>query len=142
MVSQTKVDVRYLDADPMGIVHHSVYPVWYEVARMDYFTQAGFPYTEMHKWGINPAMVNLNVTFKQAVTFPGTVTIRTWCEAFGAKKLKLCYEAYNEEGQVVNTAETFHIWTGPDNKSIRLSEALPDAYAHLRAAAGEDKETL
>ena len=142
MVSETKIDVRYPEADSMGIVHHSVYAVWYEVARMDYFAKVGFPYTDMHELGINPPMVNLNVNFKAAVTYPGTVTIRTWCEAFGPKKLKLAYEARNEAGQVVNTAETFHIWTGPDNRSIRLSEALPEVYARFRAAAGAEKETL
>lgn len=142
MVSETRIDVRYPEADSMGIVHHSVYAVWYEVARMDYFAKVGFPYTAMHELGINPPMVNLNVNFKAAVTYPGAVTIRTWCEAFGPKKLKLAYEARNEEGQVVNTAETFHIWTGPDNRSILLSEALPEVYALFRTAAGAEKETL
>ena len=142
MVSETRIDVRYPEADSMGIVHHSVYAVWYEVARMDYFARVGFSYTAMHELGINPPMVNLNVNFKAAVTYPGTVTIRTWCEAFGPKKLKLAYEARNEEGKVVNTAETFHIWTGPDNRSILLSEALPEVYALFRDAAGAEKETL
>ena len=142
MLTETRIAVRYPDADPMGIVHHAVYPIWYEIARMDFFEKIGFSYTDMNARGINPPMVNLNVNFKAAVTYPGTVTIRTWCEAFGPKKLKLAYEARNEEGKVVNTAETFHIWTGPDNRSILLSEALPEVYALFRDAAGAEKETL
>ena len=142
MMTETKIDVRYPDADAMGIVHHAVYPVWYEVARMDFFTHVGFPYTKMHLHGINPAMVDLSVQFKAAVTYPETITVRTRCDAFGAKKLRLSYEAVNEQGVVVNTARTFHIWTGPDNRSIRLDEALPEVYACLRANVGEDKETL
>ena len=92
MVSETKIVVRYPDTDAMGIVHHAVYPIWYEVARMDFFAQLGFPYTAMHEKGINPPMVNLNVSFKATVSYPGTVTIRTRCAAFGPKKLKLAYE--------------------------------------------------
>ena len=35
MISQTKVIVRYAETDKMGIVHHSVYPIWYEAARTE-----------------------------------------------------------------------------------------------------------
>ena len=142
MVSETRIDVRYPDTDAMGIVHHAVYPIWYEVARMDYFAQIGFPYTAMHALGINPPMVNLNVNFKATVSYPATVTVRTRCIAFGPKKLKLGYETIDESGTVVNTAETFHIWTGPDNRSIRLDEAVPDVYARFRTDIGTEKETL
>ena len=142
MVTETKIDVRYPETDAMGIVHHAVYPLWYEVARMDFFSHIGFPYVKMHEYGINPAMVDLSVQFKATVSYPETVTIRTRCEAFGAKKLRLSYEAVNQAGAVVNTATTFHIWTGPDNRSIRLDEALPDIYALMRKNIGADKETL
>ena len=142
LISETTIEVRYPEADSMGIVHHSVYAVWYEVARMDYFAKVGFPYSAMHEKGINPPMVNLNVSFKGMVRYPETVTIRTHCVAFGPKKLKLAYETVNSEGQVVNSAETFHIWTGPDNRSIRLSDTLPGVYDLFRLAAGGDRETL
>jgi acyl-CoA thioester hydrolase len=142
MVTQTIIDVRYPDADPMGIVHHAVYPVWYEIARMDYFAKVGFPYEEMHRFGIDPPMVDLHVQYKASVTYPGAVTVSTWCEALGPKKLKLAYETRNDAGQVVSTAETFHIWTGPEGRSIQLSQALPEVYERFRAAAGTDRETL
>ena len=35
MTTETSVAVRYPDCDAMSIVHHAVYPVWYEIARMD-----------------------------------------------------------------------------------------------------------
>ena len=142
MVTEKQIEVRYPEADSMGIVPHSVYAVWYEVARMDYFDKVGFPYADMHRLGIDPPMVNLNVSFKAPVSYPGTVTIRTWCEAFGPKKLKLRYETYDGAGALVNSAETFHIWTGPDGKSLRICDALPEVYEKFRAAAGGDRETL
>ena len=142
LVSETKIDVRYPDADCMGIVHHAVYPIWYEVARMDYFGKMGFGYADMHALGVDPPLVNLNINFKAAVRYPGTVTVRTWCEAFGPKKLKLRYETLDGEGKVVNTCESFHIWTGPDHRSTRLNELVPAVYEKLRTAAGAERETL
>lgn len=36
MISETKLTVRYQETDQMGIVHHSVYPIWFECGRTDY----------------------------------------------------------------------------------------------------------
>ena len=36
MHSRTKFRVRYAETDCMGIVHHSNYPIWYEMGRGDY----------------------------------------------------------------------------------------------------------
>ena len=51
MISETIIDVRYPDCDPMGIVHHAVYPIWYEAARMDFFKKMGFSYSG-HYWQV------------------------------------------------------------------------------------------
>lgn len=36
MISHSKIIVRYAETDKMAIVHHSNYPIWFEVARTDY----------------------------------------------------------------------------------------------------------
>ena len=40
-LSKSIVTVRYAETDKMGIVHHSVYPIWFELARTDLSEQAG-----------------------------------------------------------------------------------------------------
>ncbi len=133
MITETTVAVRYPDCDPMSIVHHAVYPVWYEIARMDFFQKLGFGYAAMHALGIDPPMVDLHVQYKAAVSYPGEVTIRTKATFCAPKKLRLHYECFYE-GVLVNAADTFHIWTGPDHKSLDLEKNLPDIYAKLTAA--------
>ena len=133
MITQTDIAVRYPDCDPMGIVHHAVYPVWYEIARMDYFQKVGFSYSDMHAKGINPPMVDLHVQYRAAVTYPNVVTVRTKATLVQPKKLRLHYETYLG-GVPVNTADTFHIWTGPDMKSLDMEKALPEVYKKLLAA--------
>ena len=34
MSSRSPITARYAETDRMGIIHHSVYPIWYEVARL------------------------------------------------------------------------------------------------------------
>lgn len=55
MVSKTKLIVRYQETDQMGIVHHSVYPVWFECGRTDFIKKAGITYSQMEKEGIKLA---------------------------------------------------------------------------------------
>ena len=51
-VSETHLTVRYAETDMMGIVHHSRYYPWFEVARTDFIKKIGMSYTEMEKMGI------------------------------------------------------------------------------------------
>lgn len=137
MTTETTVSVRYPDCDPMSIVHHAVYPVWYEIARMDYFQKIGFGYADMHALGIDPPMVDLHVQYKSTVSYPDEVTIRTKATFCAPKKLRLHYECFRGDA-LVNTADTFHIWTGPDHRSLDLEKALPEIYAKLLSAVESD----
>ena len=44
-VSETHLTVRYAETDMMGIVHHSRYYPWFEVARTDFIKKIGMSYT-------------------------------------------------------------------------------------------------
>jgi len=134
MISETVIDIRYPDADAMGIVHHAVYPVWYEIARMDFFAKMGFAYSDMHTLGINPPIVDLHVSFCSAVIYPGQVAIRTSIRFFAPKKLELSYELFSGE-TLVSSAVTLHIWTGSDMRSLDMEKNLPDIYEKIRLAS-------
>lgn len=139
MITETVIDVRYPDCDRMGIVHHAVYPVWYEVARMDFFAAMGFSYADMNALGINPPMVELDLRYRSSVTYPGSVTIRTRMTAYAPKKLELRYETWYN-GQCCGTARSFHIWTGPDGRSLNMEERLPEVYAKIEAALEPEEQ--
>ena len=51
MPSVTEITVRYAETDCMGVTHHAVYPVWFEVARTDYIKNAAVSYAEMERRG-------------------------------------------------------------------------------------------
>ena len=35
------IRVRYCECDPMGVVHHTVYPVWFEMGRTELLRDTG-----------------------------------------------------------------------------------------------------
>lgn len=134
LINETVIDVRYPDCDRMGIVHHSVYAIWYEIARMAFFGEMGFSFSDMDALGINPPMVDLHMKYRSPVTYPGQVTIKTAIVSYAPKKLELRYETWYEE-RMVAEATSFHIWTGPDMKSLNMEENRPEVYAKIKAAA-------
>lgn len=133
MITECSIDVRYPDCDAMGIVHHAVYPIWYEIARMDFFAKMGFSYSDMHALGINPPMVDLHLKYGAPARYPGTVTITTEMTQYAPKKLELAYTVFFEGAQIA-TATSFHIWTGPDMRSLDMAAAHPEVYARIEAA--------
>lgn len=137
METITKIETRYPECDRMGIVHHSVYPVWYEIARMEFFEKLGFSFDDMNSIGVNPAMVDLHLQYKAPATYPQTLEIKTAMGEYAPKKLELLYILSDESGAVLNTARTFHIWTGPDGRSYNIKDNLPGVYAKIAAAAGK-----
>lgn len=133
MQTKTHIEVRFPDCDRMGIVHHAVYPIWYEMARMDFFQELGFSFSEMNSIGVNPAMVDLHLQYKKSATYPQSLYIITRMGEYAPKKLELFYETYDPQSDTpINTARTFHIWTGPDNKSYNIEENLPQIYEKIR----------
>lgn len=133
MVFEMKADVRYPDCDSMGIVHHAVYPIWYEMARMDTFEKCGFGYADTHALGIDPAMVHLELNYGLPVTYPATITVRTAITCCEGKKLGFHYEVHTAGAEkAVATADSFHIWV-KDGAAYNLEAEQPQIFAAYSA---------
>lgn len=134
LITTTAVQSRYPDCDKMGIVHHAVYPLWYEIARMDWLEAAGLTFARLQSLGINPTMVELKLNYRKPAGFPQTLCCTVSPELAAPKKLALLYSLKNEAGELIGEARSFHIWTGSDGKSCDLSVLQPELYALLQAA--------
>ena len=103
------------------------------MARMDFFEKMGFSYSDMNALGINPPLVELDLRYQSPATYPGRVTVKTRMTMYAPKKLELQYETWFQ-GSLCGTARSFHIWTGPDMKSLNMQESLPEVYDKIQAA--------
>jgi acyl-CoA thioester hydrolase len=135
---ETRIDVRYPDCDSMGIVHHAVYPIWYEMARMDVFEKSGCGYPVTRAVGTDPAMVHLELDYGAPVRFPGSVTVRTRVTLCEGKKIGFSYEIWADGADAPKpcaTATSFHIWV-KDGKSCDLERTQPEIFAAYRKMMG------
>ena len=134
MSIETKIDVRYPDCDSMKIAHHAVYPIWYEMGRMDFFEKMGFGYAPSKALGVDPAMVNLELKYGAPVSYPGNVIVKTTLTICSGKKLGFHYDLFREgEDTPCASANSFHIWV-KDGKSVNIETDYPQMFnAYVKA---------
>ena len=104
-----KIRVNYKDTDKMGIVHHSNYIVYYEMARVEALRAWGMPYSEMEQKGIISPILEVGSKYIQPAYFDDVLTVRVIVEEVPMVRLKVRYEMYNESGTLINTG---HTWLG------------------------------
>tara|TARA_B110000483_G_scaffold241309_1_gene323995 strand:- start:1533 stop:1928 length:396 start_codon:yes stop_codon:yes gene_type:complete len=118
MKYKTDVEVRYQETDAMGVVHHSVYAVWFELARIRGLRLDGFAYEELEARGQNIPVIGLHVEYLKSVKFGHMIEIRMDIEQESRMKFRFVYEAYVGD-QKVATGYTQHAFTNSQGQPIR-----------------------
>ncbi len=132
MIATTKIVPRYAETDQMGIVHHSVYAIWYELARTEYFNSVGIRYDEIEKMGIMTPLVELNCKYKMPAYYNQEVEVRTKMLELTPVKFILEYDIYNKENKLINIGKTTLAWA--DSKTFRvinIKKLYPEIYKKL-----------
>jgi len=70
-----KLRVRYAETDKMGVVYHSNYLVYCEVARVELMRSCGLPYLEFEKEGYMMPLVESHVNYYSSAYFDDELKI-------------------------------------------------------------------
>ena len=133
MIAKTKILPRYAETDQMGIIHHSVYAIWYEQARTDFFNQIGIRYDEIEKEGIMTPIVELNCQYKRPAYYNIEVEIRTKITELTPVKFTLEYNIYDTDENLINVGTTTLAWADKKTfKIINLKKAKPEMYEKIQ----------
>ena len=73
---ETQIRVEYHHTDQMGIVHHSNYVKFFEVARTEWLRAAGLTYAEMERRGVMMPIVEVQVKYRQPAYYDELITVR------------------------------------------------------------------
>ncbi len=133
MIAITKILPRYAETDKMGIIHHSVYAIWYEQARTDFFNQIGLRYDEIENNGIMTPLVELNCKYKKPAYYNQEVEIKTKIIELTPVKFTLEYNIYDTNNNLINIGKTTLAWSDSKTfKIINLKKTNPDIYEKLK----------
>ncbi len=101
MQGSIDIRVRYCECDPMGVVHHTAYPVWFEMGRTELLRSTGRTYRDMEAAGLLLAVVKLEVTYRAPARYDDLVTLRTTLTRVGAVKIEHSYELFRGDDLLV-----------------------------------------
>ena len=65
----TDLTVRFNEMDAQGVVHHSVYLIWFEIARIAYLAQFRGGYRSLVQEGVDATTVEAHVAYRAASRF-------------------------------------------------------------------------
>ncbi|HET7760587.1 MAG TPA: thioesterase family protein [Gaiellaceae bacterium] len=73
---ETQVRVRFAETDAQGIAHHSVYLVWFELARIEYLERFRGGYPSLRDGGIEALTTEVQVRYLAPARFDDRLTVR------------------------------------------------------------------
>lgn len=131
MLSKSKVIVRYAETDQMGIAHHSVYPIWFELARTDLAKQAGLAYSKMEKMGVMTPLVELNCKYKKPAHYEDELIVTSTVSKLSGVKIEFYYEVFHEgEDKPICTGTTVHaLVSSKDFHIVNVKKVFSEIYS-------------
>ncbi len=131
-MTETEIIVRYAETDQMGVVHHSVYPIWFEAARTDMLEKAGYPYTRIESEGIMTPLSHLECDYMAGAKYSERIIVKCIVEKLTIARFAMAYEVRRkDDGELLATGKTMHGWTDTNLNVINLKKRAPDLYAFL-----------
>ncbi len=93
---------RYNETDKGGVVHHSVYPVWFELGRTELLRANKVAYNDLEAAGVFFVVAELNIKYRQAARYDEKLQLKTKCTAVTAGRVEHSYTlARGGDGEVV-----------------------------------------
>ncbi len=86
-----EVRARYCECDPMGVVHHTVYPIWFEMGRTELLRQSGTTYAAFEAAGCFLAVTRLTVRYRSPARYDELLALETTLVDVGHVKLEHSY---------------------------------------------------
>lgn len=138
--NETMITARYAETDQMGIIHHSVYPVWFEVGRTNFIKMLGVKYSQLEKDGIMLPLASLTCNYLQPIHYEDEVVIETTIAEIRFAKIEFSYRVImKDSGKLMATGSTVHGFVSSDTfKPVNLKKVNPDMYGKLCDAKNND----
>lgn len=117
--------VRFVETDMMGVVHHSNYFRWFEMARVEYLRQAGVLLNDLMDDNIVFPITDVDCKYRMSARFDDSILIEAVLTEVSKVKMVFTYRVVREhDGALLATGRTQNAFTNKQGKIIRL----PDNY--------------
>ncbi len=130
--------VPFYETDAMGIVHHSNYVRYLELARIRWLDEHDQPYRDYVAQGFHYATTHVAVDYHRATGYDDVLEIEVWLEELRGASLRMAYRLRCRE-KLVATAVTEHALI---NEHGRVRRIPADRREKLARSLAPDQRAL
>jgi acyl-CoA thioester hydrolase len=82
---------RYCETDQAGVVHHSVYPIYFEIGRTELLRMNGLAYKDLEQSGTFFVVARLEVKYRRPALYDEKLQLETVCTNTTLAKVEHTY---------------------------------------------------
>ncbi len=94
---------RYSETDQGGIVHNSVYPVYFEMGRTELMRANGIAYKDLEEAGYAMVIIELKVQYRRPAVYDEKLVLTTTCGEVKRAKLTHNYRLWQPDTNITYT---------------------------------------
>ncbi len=134
MIAVTHVRVRYQETDCMKVVYYGNYLTYFEVGRVEFLRQNGYPMSEVDG-KLHMPVVEALVKYLKPARLDDLLEVRCWISEKRRASFNFSYEIRDESGELVATGYTRHACCDPvTGRMVPLPDWLA-ALIHVEAGS-------
>ncbi|MBN2455151.1 MAG: acyl-CoA thioesterase [Sedimentisphaerales bacterium] len=116
---------RYCETDQAGVVHHSVYPVWFEMGRTELLRENGMAYKDIEKAGVFFVVAQLNIKYRRPAEYDEELELETVCSKVTASRIEHTYKlARCSDGTLLTEGSSLLACVNRQGKIRRIPEFM------------------
>ena len=123
----TEIRVRYDECDPMGLVHHSNYLRYFEIARTDLLRASGGRYRDMESAGQFVVVASIQCKYRMPARYDDVIDVHTRIAKVTAAKIIHDYSITRGEDVLVTATVTLAV-IDRNGRLQRVPDDLVQAY--------------
>jgi acyl-CoA thioester hydrolase len=121
--STTRLRVRFVDTDLMGITHHGAYFTYLEAARVDWLRRRGATYADWANQGLHLAVIEVHAAYNHPARFDELLDIETTLTELRSASLRFDYRILRA-GKVIHVAWVKLACIDDEGRVRRMSDAV------------------
>ncbi len=140
MASFSEITVRYAETDCMGVVHHAVYPIWFEIARTDYIKSVGMSYSDMEKSGVMLPVTGISCRYHLPAKYDDTLIVKATVSRFTPARIEFYYCVTRKgEEQILCEGTSSHGFVDAESfRPLNFKKAMPELYERMEQEYKKD----
>ena len=129
---ESKIRVRYAEADRMGYVYYGNYAMYFETARTEMLRSLGYTYKGWEDSGIILPVREMNIRYHSPAFYDDLLTVHTLITEIPSARITFNHEVYNEQGVKLCSGSIVLVFI---NSETRRPTRAPEEFLQALEAA-------